>query len=146
MTTIAYRDGVLCGDTAAYNGTTYVGSTRKVVRGPKGQLAGASGEVCWVAKFLRWVEGGEKGDLPAPPDGSRGMIIRPGAPKPTIEIVEDERGPCLVVATFFALGTGATIALGAMAAGSSAWDAVEIAHRLDAYTGGGIDQLEVGAP
>ncbi len=42
-----------------------------------------------------------------------------------------------------AFGSGATYAMGAMAAGASPWEAIEIASRLDAYTGGPIQQVNL---
>lgn len=48
-------------------------------------------------------------------------------------------------APFRALGTGSQIALGAMAAGASAIEAVTIASNFDAYTGGDISVFSLEA-
>ncbi len=44
---------------------------------------------------------------------------------------------------FAAIGSGSGIALGAMAAGKTAAEAVEIAARFDSGTGNGVDVLEL---
>ncbi len=44
-----------------------------------------------------------------------------------------------VIDDFYAIGSGAKVALGAMACGKSAIEAVRIAARFDPYTGGRIN-------
>ncbi len=138
MTTIAFRDGTLAADSQATNGHLK-GSTRvKIARNERGDLAGASGDCGFTAKFLRWFEGGEKSDPPechtddSGPDV--GVIYRVSG---EIEMFEPS-GSFVIHAEYHAIGSGCHLALGAMAAGFSAEAAVEVAAKHDCYTGGAI--------
>jgi ATP-dependent protease HslVU (ClpYQ) peptidase subunit len=55
-----------------------------------------------------------------------------------VEVYEGDLTAALVVKPPFAIGTGRTAALGAMKAGATARQAVEIAAQIDVYTGGKI--------
>ena len=134
MTTIAYRDGILAADTRMTQGSALVGNVVKIVRRKKdGALAGGAGDCSWVQSFHRWVLRGEKGDLDPPGDDSKGLLIT----RKKIELFEAS-GPVEFNPPFFAMGSGRDFAMGAMAAGASAEEAVRLAMQLDAFTGGDV--------
>lgn len=147
MTTIAYRDGIMAADSLCSGNNTRWGELEKITRGD-GCIAGACGSATTAATFRHWVEnilvstedpfGCDVADTEA--DGllvtSDGVIwcwggkprmFRPDAP-------------------FTAIGSGAKIAIGAMAMGASAAKAVEIAAQFDVYTGGRITTLSLESP
>lgn len=143
MTTIAYRDGVVAADTQATDGHGCTnGRVLKVERrGPF--LAAAAGQACLARRFLDWFRSGLVGE-PEPGNDERnadGMIFMPDG-----RIVEfSPLGSKTVFADFYATGSGMDYALGAMAMGASAEEAVRVAARFDSSTGGRITVLRAEA-
>lgn len=136
MTTVAYRDGVIAGDTQVTERERVVGNVTKVGR-INGVLWGVSGGLECMNRFRDWIGSGLKGDPPS-------MKSDNGAQSQAI-IVHDGRilsftvdGWDCMKADFYAMGSGAGPALGAMASGRSAIEAVSAAGKLDIYTGGQI--------
>lgn len=142
MTTIAYRDGVLAADTQITCGSTIDGWTQKAFR--KGQLlfatTGCSGR---GDAFLAWVRSGMKGDAPEmkgekEDDEEANGFLFPGGDRVVWRyrnVWASHRAP------FFAYGSGADIAIGAMLAGATAEEAVRCAAERDTATGGEITVL-----
>ena len=103
-------------------------------------LFGTSGTAYYEGVFLEWYKGGcpdkkpeiEKYDFKA-------MVIKGGR----IFWYDHTLLPFEVTLPFFAIGSGAELAIGAMAAGKSAREAVEIACEHDINCGMGVDVLEV---
>jgi hypothetical protein len=138
VTAIAYRDGVMAADTAIYAGETLQGQVSKIARSPSGALAAASGRATLCEGFLRLFREGkidedwrpvvigdaQFGAVVVEPDGSIWQL--------------DETGRHPVRASFYTEGSAGPILSGAMAAGASAEEAVEIAIRYDAHCGGEI--------
>lgn len=137
MTTIAWDGKVLAGDRQR---TEYGTPTkaRKVyrVRSKDGRrfLIGCTGDSDDCVAMVRWLKG--RGDKPVP--------------KALGVISIDERGRVWLCGEklvwyqikglpYWSIGSGSDYALGAMAAGKSARDALRIATRLDVSTGGGVD-------
>lgn len=148
MTTVVYRAGLICADTALFHGYRYTGTCAKIVRGPAGQVAGVSGDAGWAHEFLTWVYEGEQGDWPRPPresDGSTGsaMLVRYGE-RPG-ELFESS-GRFLADFEFNAIGCGAAVAIGALATGADAMAALKIAAQFDAYTRAPLVSLTLGGP
>lgn len=139
MTTIAYRDGVLAADTQATDGHGCTnGRVIKVERrGPF--LAASAGQACFARRFLDWFRSGMPGD---PEIGNAecnadGMIFMPDG-----RIIEfSPFGSKTVHAEFYSTGSGMDYALGAMAMGATAEEAVRVAARFDNSTGGEITVL-----
>lgn len=141
MTTIAYRDDVLAADTQITCGGTIDGWAQKAFR--KGRLLYAtSGSSGLGDRFASWVSGGMQGDAPClkgegDKDGGHGYLF-PGGDRVVWrydDVWATHRAP------FFAYGSGAEIALGAMLAGASAEEAVRAAAERDIATGGEITVL-----
>jgi ATP-dependent protease HslVU (ClpYQ) peptidase subunit len=158
LTVIAYKDGIMAADSRAYAGNKlWIGSKQKIRLLADGTLIGASSThvggsqwaLDWYAKGCP-AEPGKEVNLPetfnliaVKPDGHAFMAVNLGA----------LTGP--LDAVFFAVGSGEEYALGAMANGATAIEAVKIACRLDVwselplYAGshdGAMPMLEVGLP
>lgn len=138
MTTIAYRDGVLAADTRMTINGCMDGSQVKIVRrGPV--MAAASGTAAMCQRFRDWFTGGMVGDPPAAQheqvsDWSYWGLIFHG------DTILCWQGPgwVRVVAPYFATGSGAEYATGAMAHGATAEEAVRAAMAHDTSTGGEV--------
>ena len=141
MTTIAYREGMIASDSQVTSGNVFDCTSEKIARNERGDIAGASGCLVFSQAFLDWFQGGEKGELPKCPDEAEAFIVRNAAP----ERVEcfDNRGQCVVSAPYYAVGSGKRVALGAMAFGADAIQAVNCAIKHDIYTGGTVDTLKL---
>ena len=104
-----------------------------------GALVGFAGYASHGRAFTKWFLGGEKGARPSLGDSddncSTAIVVRPNG------LVEfhDRRGTYTPRGDYFVAGSGADIALGAMAAGASARKAVKIAIEYDTQTGGKIN-------
>lgn len=139
MTTIAYRDDVLAGDTQITCGGTIDGWVQKVFR--KGQLLyGATGASGPSNAFHSWVEGGMVGDAPIMKvgDAEANGFLFPGNGRVAWRYNDTWTTHH---APYFAYGSGAELALGAMIAGASAEEAVSAAALRDTNTGGAITVL-----
>lgn len=125
MTVIAYKDGLLASDSAISSDIVYIASMKKVIRTSAGWLVGGCGDVVHVVRFLSWAEAGFKArSRPPPSEDFAGMAI---APDGSLSLFEKDMMAFPVSAPFLAIGSGADLALGAMAHGASAAQAVEIA-------------------
>lgn len=146
MTVLAYRAGVLASDSQATLNGSSGAVARKIARNKTGDLAGATGDAVYAQAFLDWFEAGEKKKRPDATEkgkadaSNRGLIVRNGGP---IEIYEFD-GMFKIKAEYYALGSGRSEALGAMAAGADAVGAVRAACAHDVYCGGEIQILKHG--
>jgi hypothetical protein len=144
MTTIALRDGILAADRAIFDRDTYCGQTVKIHRAGCGAIGGVAGCFGDASTFREWMTSSAWVDVSSPPqfdhENSEALVIKPdgsvfwiGPGKRWVQ----QWGP------FFAIGSGFRIAMGALAAGASASEAVSIACDLDCYTRGPVDTLEL---
>lgn len=145
MTTIAYRDGVLAADSMLSDNATLVGSFTKIR--PVGDvgflaLAGQIGPnfkimIDWLSK---WPVIDEAPKCLADGDVSGIFALESG------RVFQLVRGsPYEISAPFFADGTGRFIALGAMAMGATAEQAVDVAIHYDHHSGGTTQTVRVGS-
>lgn len=145
MTTIAWDGKVLAGDQCSWSGGVRR-RVRKVFkieskdRGPL--LVGFSGNSAFCLCVLKWMRG--EGDRPNPDDFfTKDELTRQCA------VVIDAHGHCwnlgntlhweLMNETFYANGAGQEFAWGALEAGASAVQAIEIAAKRSDYAGFGVD-------
>lgn len=141
MTTIAYRDDVLAADTQITCGGTIDGWVQKAFR-KRELLYATSGSSGLGDAFLTWVAKGMEGDAPSlkgdkDDNGAHGYLF-PGGDRVVWrydDVWATHHAP------FFAYGSGAEIALGAMLAGATAEEAVRAAAQRDTATGGEITVL-----
>jgi len=143
MTTIAYRDGFMAADSLITGGTIRVGATTKIGRLPQGGLYGCSGWIALLEVVVPWLEkGAPLADRPKlPDDADFHMLV--AWPSGIVTDVDKRLQRIDLDGEFFASGSGYEIALGAMAMGATARQAVEIASRFDIYTGGRISTLSL---
>ena len=141
MTTIAYRSGVLAADTLiAYTSITN-GNRDKISQ--CGEFTVALAGPAWLREPLEdWCRRGCSGPIPddlANNDGQFSALIVRNA---TGEVYEYDSGYLLpVLADYTAIGSGALLALGAMAYGATALEAVKSAACHDKNTGGPVTSL-----
>jgi hypothetical protein len=144
MTILAYRDGVLAADSACTDRGIHIGTVRKLGRAQDGSVFGAAGRIGHCKRFLDWAEAGMEGALDIKEnedEGFSGLVIRPDR---TVWCV-DTSGAMTQLHTAFAADGGAMkLALGAMAAGATAVEAVSIACGLDTDCRGPVQVEHVG--
>lgn len=142
MTTIAWDGKTLAADSQVSRHGNDVARTVKVQKIGR-LLVGACGTTSLNQRFVGWLSGGMQGPPPSLAIGdSKGCVI---AIMPNGAIVEwnGDHPPDMVRARFAAWGSGSDVALGAMAFGASAEQAVAAAATLDHATGGPITTLSV---
>ena len=132
MTTIAYRDGIMASDTLVTSGSNCVGEIQKSGRTADGYLWAVAGSACLIADFRDWAEH-RKGDPYEIKDRDGNFILI--TPQGKVREWWGD-GWCESEAEFYAWGSGDSVALGAMAVGASAVEAVAAASRIDKSTGG----------
>ena len=123
MTVIAIKDGVLACDSGVFAGGCYAGSIAKAALTPGGGVVAGAGEAGAVAALLAAALRGEVVDKVA--EGTWCLRLEPDGT--VLALDGPHEGWFRFDAPFAALGSGANVALGAMAAGASAERAVEIA-------------------
>ncbi len=137
MTTLAYDGRMLAADRQLTLGGTPMPLTKIFRLGT--ELVGLCGSVQESLLFLEWYQNGKDPNTrPKLSDDFSALAIIPGK----ILRYEHLLKPWLIDLPFWAAGSGADYALGAMAAGKSAAEAVEIACRFDTGSGLGVDVLE----
>lgn len=126
MTIIAYRDGILAADTAAWRGDYISGFVRKTCRLLDGGLAAAAGASSITEWFLARME--QARDLSSPPTdpddhGFGFLVIRPNG-----DVFHGDLNMLMVPvkADWHVLGRSSGFTAGALAAGASAEDAVRL--------------------
>lgn len=145
MTTVAYRNGILAADSRAYSGDrTPVGWKAKAHRASNGILYAVSSTCVGADALLRdWIEA----DCPRPanddlkPESFTLLLVKPDGGVFFANGNLALSGP--LTDDFFAIGSGEQYALGAMAMGASAEEAVAVACRLDPWSGGDITVLKL---
>lgn len=131
MTTIAYRDGIMAGDTAVSDRGTYCGQYQKVFA-RDGALMGVCGCLGEVARLRDWFMAGAEGDPPALTDSDSEALLITG--DGVVEWVGHPNKRMVITGDMHAIGSGFQLAIGAMAAGASALQAVEVACDFDLCT------------
>lgn len=136
MTTVAYKDGMIAADTMITENFAVCGQMTKIAKTPDGRLVGASGSAIWAAALVAWARKG-KGNPPDCPEESSGILIGKDGSITCL----DHGGNVRLVADHIAIGSGTRYAMGVMAYGGTAADAVTVASEIDLFTGGRIDVL-----
>ena len=130
MTTIAYKSGVMAADSGTWLSNVAYRTGNKLAVGPDGSLHGVTGNAADGCTYLRWVTDGMKGDAPKPtetdPKEGRSsfmaLVVLPDRVRLwTAHGFEEHERPA-----HFAIGAGSEMAIGAMAAGATAEEAIAI--------------------
>jgi ATP-dependent protease HslVU (ClpYQ) peptidase subunit len=138
MTTAAWsaKEGVLAVDTQVTSGNRKF-RTHKVARLPCGGLIAGTGNLVHILKVTRWVQAGyaesAKPEFGDDEDGGQFecLIIQGDG---QVVLLDDDMEPMPVTDEFIAIGSGGNYAMGAMACGKTAVEAVKIAAQFDAAT------------
>lgn len=137
MTTIAYRAGVMAADSRAYAGfNAPLGRKTKIRRLEDGTLVGcSSNQVGFGEAVLDWYTRGAKpDDVPKATEINLALlVVKPGGEAFYAYDGFNLSGP--MTGDFFAVGSGALVAQGAMHYGATAERAVEIACKVDVWSG-----------
>lgn len=141
MTTVAYKDGILAAD-RAISGAGHIGSTRKVFRRKlDGALVGWCGTVSVCQRWVDWFLTGERGAAPnLGTDEDSSSVVLVVRPNGDVE-QHDRYGRAVYEAPYYAIGSGGDYALGAMAFGATARQAVAAAMKHDHMTGSGVQYV-----
>jgi len=133
MTVIAYRAGVLAADSRATYDDTGITRCTKIFR-KAGDIIGVSGEDDGAMMlFVDWYGTGRaKPDILVMGEADIGILVLTS--KGLLRFDKWCRGE-RVAGRYYAIGSGAYAAMGAMHAGASARRAVEIACRVDPQCG-----------
>jgi len=139
MTTIAVKNGIMAGDKLCAWGSTPAPTTKIFIH--EGLLVGVAGDKDNAEAFKKWLFAG----MPSTEkpifknDDFTAIIAGVGI------ITQYNTGlfAHVVGLPFWAAGSGADYALGAMAFGASAAEAVAIASTLDINTGLGVDVISM---
>lgn len=131
MTTIAYRDGVMAADTALTHNGVWEGKSVKIGTTSDGRVVGIAGAPGMMKPFIDWLQFG--GDAPAYDRDDHFFAIVAYADG-AASLYDRFMSEIKMSEPFHAIGSGKEIAIGAMAAGASAEDAVRIACIYDAYS------------
>ena len=145
MSTVVYRDGVLAADSRAYggHGQDSPGEKRKIYRLKDGSVVGVTSGVLGMGeRFAAWLNaGGDPSAWTGSDPDLRAIIIRPGG---EVFLADDGlyfSGP--IRCDHYAIGSGAPYAMGAMAMGASAVQAVHVAIAHDCHSGGRVRAIHV---
>lgn len=136
MTTIAYRNGIMAGDTQASFNSTCIGESIKIRKGNNGNLYGFSGSIVEADEAFEFLQDDTK-TIKKPikfTDNETFYTIIEVIVTGAVFIYEGTVDPIQFKAPFYAQGSGSDLALGAMAAGASAEEAVKIACKYNIYS------------
>lgn len=144
MTTIAWDGISLAGDGRVTSSSLILTDKHTKIHDAGDQLVGMAGD---YAKSEEWLEAYLDGDLLEPLEeeegGDTGFVVLLVEKDGGSVAVSYNGGPLLQVGAPFAVGSGADFAVGAMSSGKTAKQAVKLAMKYDAATGGKITVLSL---
>lgn len=143
MTTLAYRDGVLAADTLVTAGDGRMGYAQKARRIGSLLYAGC-GSAGLIDRLEAWLRSGAKGEHPELKDGSREASVYVFMPDDMVLWFHGD-GATALRSEYWAAGSGGDYALGAMAMGATAEQAVQAAIKHSTGSGGDITVLRRAA-
>lgn len=143
MTTIAWRSGILAGDSATTESGTLISLAPKVHKFKSGVIVGYAGDADSRALHRLLEKVKKPDDLPSVAklrelkQDHAAIIVFPNWKVFAIDVGNDKGdycGVCEIAAPYYAIGSGGLVAMAAMAAGATAMKAVSIACDLDVHT------------
>ena len=143
MTTIAYDGQTVAGDSRMVASNVIqqaeVNKIFPLQHSAEFHLCGGGGVMSKVIAFRNWIESGISSEFPGlissdEFDSELFAIDHQGL----LHVFERCATPIMITDQLYAIGSGADFALGAMANGSTARDAVRIAKKFDPWTGGKV--------
>jgi len=141
VTVIAFRQGILSADSGVSDDIIICGAKQKVVRRKDGALAAAAGDIHSIDSFFRWFQANfKRGQPEILSDDFDAIVVRPDG---SVTFYNQHLVPAQMDGEYFALGTGGDVALGAMAHGASAIDAVRAGIKHTTNCRGPIQALRL---
>jgi len=128
MTTIACDSKMMAGDSLVDDGGT-AGECKKIYK-VKGDIIGVAGGLGAGLAFIEWYK--HRSDSPPNLADTSILILKKNG---TIELWDEAEFPMKFTNKFYAIGSGADAALGAMHSGKTPTEAVKIACKIDINTG-----------
>lgn len=141
MTTIAVRGGIMAADCQGTSGTIRSRVDKMFMIGDSA-IIGVAGTLSECMVFYHWVTdvllNDAEEDPPKMEEVEAVILSRKGVYHYAASVM-----PVRVKDQFFAIGSGAEVALGAMSMGADAKKAVQIASKWDVHTGGRIATMSL---
>lgn len=138
MTTIAWDGKSLVADRQTTKGSTR-GTMCKIFQLNNNRFLAGAGDAVEINQVVHWMKAGGKKKMKPDIEESEFLMLDKRGKKCYFM---DHRLVPMVCESFSAIGSGSDFALGAMAAGVDAERAIQIASRLDVFTGEGLDKIE----
>lgn len=133
MTTIIVTPQLMVADSQCSYGDTKQ-YTRKIFRLKDGSIAGIAGDLPQGYELVRWLND----ETPNPPTKVDDCVVLVLRPDGTMWEFCGSLCPMPITESYHAAGSGMASALGALDAGATPQQAVEIAIKRDAYSGGTV--------
>lgn len=155
MTTISYKDGIMCSDGRMSLGDMIIKDDTQKVFWVNNHLVGVCGRARAINTFVTWLqkmtdyhivnqEVGELVDLVPPAleddEGYSALVVTPSR---QVLMYEGNTPIDMGLDVPMSVGSGSCFALAAMKAGNSAEEAVKVACELDVYSGGEITVVQL---
>lgn len=155
MTTIAYKNGIMCSDGRMSLGDMIIKDDTEKVFWVNNHLVGVCGRARAINTFVTWLqkmtdyhivnqEVGELVDLVPPAleddEGYSALVVTPSR---QVLMYEGNTPIDMGLDVPMSVGSGSCFALAAMKAGNSAEEAVKVACELDVYSGGEITVVQL---
>lgn len=141
MTIIAYQNGIMAADGRVHADDTICTDDAVKIIANAGWVGGAAGYWTDVMAFLEWMQTNRRRKFRPKSDDFEALLV---SPRGEIFYIDGEGARERVTGNRWAIGSGWQFAIGAMAAGSTAQEAVEIACKFVTTCGGKITTLRVG--
>ncbi len=138
MTTIAYRDGYVAADSASWKGDVLMGYVNKIHEVSEGVVFVGCGVLHEVRSMVESYE--SRTPFPELKDAT---VVQFNPNKRIMEYGSEGYAFLCDHKTYMAWGSGSQLALGAMAAGATAEEAVKAAVKHDAFTAGKVKVVKV---
>jgi ATP-dependent protease HslVU (ClpYQ) peptidase subunit len=141
VTTIAYKAGILAADTQVTCGDGSKMRARKIQELPDGSFYACAGDTSAILRIQRWMARGmPRRNRPRVPKDAEAdlLMVKPDG---SAWLLNDGFDFERVETPFVAIGSGAAYALGAMARGATAVQAIKIAAKFDVNTSAPIDSV-----
>lgn len=140
MTTIVYKDGVLAGDRLITFQDQVFGESSKVFL-IKDYAVGLAGSLAVFPDFLKFVAGEDFNKAVFDKEVSFDAVVIHRETKEITTYAKNLIAEKIEKIEFIALGSGASIAKGALLMGATPSEAIKIAAKIDLFTNDNIDEI-----
>lgn len=138
MTTVA-TDGMAMAADTRMGGETLHGHISKLMLADDGAILGWAGQAFDGRGFLAWYNGGREG-VPDVSDDFEGLILQSDG----VILNVNEKGRWFIHPSPAVIGSGCCFVLGALDAGATLVEAVEIAIGRDGFSSGTVGMMSIG--